>query len=103
MALYLQASGAIFSLTAVIWQHSAVVSYGIAMKIMTLNSVNHQVGTVAMILSWLAVALAFVVALMIFVMILSITLLDEIVDEDEPTSRQTPLPEPRTKDGPGDE
>lgn len=82
VALALIFVASVFVLVSVLWQHTASVAASTIAKDLGNGSVMSGVGATAMILGWFAFALFIIVTIGLLVMILSIRLLDQIVDED---------------------
>ncbi|MCJ1446320.1 MAG: hypothetical protein MMC23_006825 [Stictis urceolatum] len=81
VALALIFVASIFVLVSVLWQHTASVAASTIAQDLGNGSVKSGVGTAAMILGWFGFALFIIVTIGLLIMILSIKLLDEIVDE----------------------
>lgn len=82
IALALIFVASIFVLVSVLWQHTASVAASTIAQDLGNGSVKSGVGTTAMILGWFGFVLFIIVTVGLLVMILSIKLLDEIVDDD---------------------
>ena len=81
-ALALIFISAVFTLVSVLWQHTASVAASTIAQDLGNGSVKSGVGTSAIVLGWFGFALLIVVTIGLLVMILSIRLLDELVDPD---------------------
>ncbi|MCJ1376065.1 hypothetical protein MMC20_007303 [Loxospora ochrophaea] len=81
IALALIFVSSVFVLVSVLWQHTASVAASTIAQDLGNGSVKSGVGTAAMILGWFGFALLIIVTIGLLVMILSISLLDRLVDE----------------------
>jgi hypothetical protein len=72
--------GSIFVLVSVLWQHTASVAASIIAQDLGNGSVLSGVGTTAMVLGWFGFALLIIVTIGLLVMILSISVLKDMVD-----------------------
>jgi hypothetical protein len=72
----------VFVLVSVLWQHTASVAASSVAQDMGNGSVKSGVGTSAMILGWFGFGLFVVVTIGLLVMILSISLLRQLTDEE---------------------
>ena len=82
VALALIFVASVFVLVSVLWQHTASVAASTIASDLGNGSVGSGVGTAAMVLGWFGFVLFIIVTIGLLVMILSIKLLDEIVDQD---------------------
>lgn len=82
VALALIFVAAVFVLVSVLWQHTASVAASTIAQDMGNGSVKSGVGTSAMILGWFGFGLLVVVTIGLLVMILSISLLNQLTDEE---------------------
>lgn len=82
MALALIFVASVFVLVSVLWQHTASVAASTIAQDMGNGSVKSGVGTSAMILGWFGFGLLVVVTIGLLVMILSISLLNQLTDEE---------------------
>lgn len=82
VALALIFVSSVFVLVSVLWQHTASVAASTIAQDLGNGSVKSGVGTTAMILGWFGFTLLIIVTIGLLVMILSINLLDRLVDED---------------------
>ena len=80
VALALIFVASVFVLVSVLWQHTASVAASTIAQDFGNGSVKSGVGTAAMILGWFGFALLIIVTIGLLVMILSIQLLDDLVD-----------------------
>jgi len=71
----------VFILVSVMWQHTAAVAASTIAQDLGNGSVKSGVGATAMVLGWFGFGLLVVVTLGLLVMILSIQLLDRLVDD----------------------
>ena len=69
-------------LVSVLWQHTASVAASTIAADFGNGSVGSGIGTAAMVLGWFGFVLFIIVTIGLLVMILSIKLLDEIVDAE---------------------
>jgi hypothetical protein len=69
----------IFVLVSVLWQHTASVAASTIAQDLGNGSVKSGVGTTAMVLGWFGFALLIIVTIGLLVMILSISVLQEVV------------------------
>ena len=81
VALALIFVASVFVLVSVLWQHTASVAASTIAADLGNGSVQSGVGTAAMVLGWFGFVLFIIVTIGLLVMILSIKLLDEIVDD----------------------
>jgi hypothetical protein len=72
----------VFVLVSVLWQHTASVAASTIAQDMGNGSVKSGVGATAMILGWFGFGLFVVVTIGLLVMILSISLLRQLTDEE---------------------
>src|SRR5256885_1759384 len=72
----------VFVLVSVLWQHTASVAASTIAQDMGNGSVKSGVGTSAMVLGWFGFVLLVVVTIGLLVMILSISLIRKLTDED---------------------
>lgn len=82
VALALIFVASVFVLVSVLWQHTASVAASTIAQDMGNGSVKSGVGTSAMILGWFGFGLLVVVTIGLLVMILSISLLNQLTDEE---------------------
>lgn len=82
VALALIFVASVFVLVSVLWQHTASVGASTIAQDLGNGSVVSGVGTTAMILGWFGFALFIIVTIGLLVMILSISLLDSLTDEE---------------------
>ena len=83
VALGASTLGFIFALISVLWQHVNSSAAGTMAETLTYGAVEGHVGTGAMILGWAGVALICIVALAMLVMIMSVSIIRQLDDEDE--------------------
>ncbi|CRG88182.1 hypothetical protein PISL3812_05209 [Talaromyces islandicus] len=83
IALSLICIAAIFVLVSVLWQHTASVAASTMVQTLGNGSVKSGVGTSAMVLGWFGFGLFVVVTIGLLVMILSISILRTLTDEEE--------------------
>lgn len=81
-ALALIFVSSVFVLVSVLWQHTASVAASTIAQDMGNGSVKSGVGTSAMVLGWFGFVLLVVVTIGLLVMILSISLIRKLTDED---------------------
>ncbi|KAL1968210.1 hypothetical protein VTN77DRAFT_2045 [Rasamsonia byssochlamydoides] len=82
VALALIFVASVFVLVSVLWQHTASVAASTIAQDMGNGSVKSGVGSSAMILGWFGFGLLVVVTIGLLVMILSISLLNQLTDEE---------------------
>ncbi|MDI1485074.1 MAG: hypothetical protein OHK93_000208 [Ramalina farinacea] len=82
IALALIFVASVFVLVSVLWQHTASVAASTIAQDLGNGSVKSGVGTAAMILGWFGFALLIIVTIGLLVMILSISILDKLTDEE---------------------
>ena len=82
MALALIFVASVFVLVSVLWQHTASVAASTIAQDLGNGSVQSGVGTTAMVLGWFGFALFIIVTIGLLIMILSIKLIGELVDEE---------------------
>lgn len=82
VALALIFIASVFVLVSVLWQHTASVAASTIAQDLGNGSVRSGVGARAMILGWFGFALLIVVTIGLLVMIISISMLDKLTDED---------------------
>jgi multisubunit Na+/H+ antiporter MnhB subunit len=81
-ALALIFVASVFVLVSVLWQHTASVAATTIAQDMGNGSVKSGVGTSAMVLGWFGFVLLVVVTMGLLVMILSISLIRQLTDEE---------------------
>jgi hypothetical protein len=81
VALALIFVSSVFVLVSVLWQHTASVAASTIALDLGNGSVQSGVGASAMALGWLAFTMLIGVTIALLVMILSIRLLDDLVDD----------------------
>lgn len=81
-ALALIFVSSVFVLVSVLWQHTASVAASTIAQDMGNGSVKSGIGSSAMVLGWFAFGLMVVVTIGLLVMILSISLLRQLTDEE---------------------
>lgn len=81
-ALALIFVASVFVLVSVLWQHTASVAASTIAQDLGNGSVRSGVGTAAMILGWFGFALLIIVTIGLLVMILSISILDKLTDDE---------------------
>ena len=81
-ALALIFVSSVFVLVSVLWQHTASVAASTICQDMGNGSVKSGVGTSAMVLGWFGFVLLVVVTIGLLVMILSISLIRKLTDEE---------------------
>lgn len=82
VALALIFVASVFVLVSVLWQHTASVGASTIAQDLGNGSVVSGVGTTAMILGWFGFSLFIIVTIGLLVMILSISLLDKLTDDE---------------------
>lgn len=82
VALALIFVSSVFVLVSVLWQHTASVAASTIAQDLGNGSVKSGVGTTAMILGWFGFTLLIIVTIGLLVMILSINMLNRLVDDD---------------------
>ena len=82
VALALIFVASVFILVSVLWQHTASVAASTIAQDLGNGSVQSGVGTTAMVLGWFGFALFIIVTIGLLIMILSIKLLDNLVDDE---------------------
>ncbi|MCJ1362269.1 hypothetical protein MMC16_001371 [Acarospora aff. strigata] len=82
VALALIFVASVFVLVSVLWQHTASVGASTIAQDLGNGSVVSGVGTTAMILGWFGFALFIIVTIGLLVMILSISILDKLTDQE---------------------
>lgn len=75
------AATVLFSLVSSLWQHTAAVATVMSVQNMAYGWVKGQVGPAAMAFSWIALAAYIITLCGLIVIVISIRLLDELVDE----------------------
>ena len=73
----------VFVLVSVLWQHTASVAASTIAQDLGNGSLRSGVGTSALVLGWFGFGLLIVVTIGLLIMILSIRLLGQLVDEDD--------------------
>ncbi|MCJ1411710.1 hypothetical protein MMC19_005802 [Ptychographa xylographoides] len=81
IALALIFVASVFVLVSVLWQHTASVAASTIAQDLGNGSVQSGVGTAAIVLGWIGFSLLIIVTIGLLVMILSIQLLDTLVDD----------------------
>ena len=81
IALALIFVAAVFVLVSVLWQHTASVAASTIAQDLGNGSLQSGVGTAAMILGWFGFSLLIIVTIGLLVMILSLQLLDNLIDD----------------------
>lgn len=79
-ALALMGLASFLIIVSMIWQHTASVASATTLQDMTYGTVRAKVGVVAMALGWAGLALIIVPSLGLLVMVISIRILDRLVD-----------------------
>jgi hypothetical protein len=69
---------AMLALIVALWQHTATVAAGSVVMSMGYGNIANSIGTLAMILSWVGCSVLFVVAIGLYVMLVSMTVLDRL-------------------------
>lgn len=72
----------VFVLVSVLWQHTASVAASTIAQDMGNSVVKSGVGTSAMVLGWFGFVLLVIVTIGLLIMILSISMLRKLTDED---------------------
>ena len=72
----------LFLLVSALWQHTAAVAAATTAEALGYGSVKSRVGASAMVLVWAAFAITTLVTIGLLVMILSMHLVEKLVDED---------------------
>jgi len=70
-ALFFYSAAALFAMIAALWQHTAGAAVASVADIVYLGAVRAEVGTVALVLAWLAFSLAAFVAMILLVRVLA--------------------------------
>lgn len=73
----------LFLLTAILWQHVAVVAHSATIEAAFNGAVKGGVGTAAMAFGWVAIGTNFLVIIGLAVMVISLRLLSKLVNDDE--------------------
>ncbi|KAK4033970.1 Ca2+ regulator and membrane fusion protein Fig1-domain-containing protein [Parachaetomium inaequale] len=82
LALLLVSAASLFALVAALWQHLSGAATSTMAGTLMYGTVSGQVGAGAMALGWIATALLFVVMIGLLVMILSISVLAQLTNDD---------------------
>lgn len=82
VALALIFVASVFVLVSVLWQHTASVAASTIAQDMGNGSVKSGVGSSAMVLGWFGFGLMVVVTIGLLVMILSMSLITQLTDEE---------------------
>ncbi|KAK4097672.1 hypothetical protein N658DRAFT_561616 [Parathielavia hyrcaniae] len=80
LALFLVLAASIFALIAALWQHLSSAATSTMVGTLMYGTVSGQTGTGAMALGWVGTALLVVVMIGLLIMILSIRVLEAIID-----------------------
>ena len=75
------AAAILFALLSSLWQHTAAVAFATAVQNMAYGSVKSEVGAMAIGLGWASFGLYVVAFCVVLVEILSIQILDDLIDE----------------------
>ncbi|KAA8649324.1 hypothetical protein EYZ11_011168 [Aspergillus tanneri] len=81
-ALGLGALGFIFGLDSILWQHVNSSAAGTMSERLTYGAIESHVGMAAMVLGWAAVVCMAIVALALLVMVMSVSLIRQLMDEE---------------------
>ena len=72
---------AVFALIAALWQHTGAISTASAIRSVYYGNVSVSVGTVSLVLMWGSFVAMAVVAIGMYVMLLSMSVLDRLTDD----------------------
>lgn len=81
LGLYVLAT--LFLLTAILWQHVAVVAHSATIEAAFNRAVKGGVGTAAMAFGWVAIGVNCIVSIGLGVMVISLAMLRDLLDDDE--------------------